>query len=206
LRRLAAQQISQERPGQTLNATALVHEAYLRLVDGDRDNHWNSRRHFIAAAAQAMRRILVERARARGSLKRGGRRERVILDDRAVVSSEPPEELLALDEALTGLAANASRMEAGSRCVFCLVSMMSLPFTHVGPWRRPPATDPTAGGHNRSLPRLRTSSITAFQISSWRSSDEPRTPYLSAIGYAVSVNSAANVSSELSSWVLLECC
>ena len=67
LRRLAAQQISQERPGQTLNATALVHEAYLRLVHGDRDNHWNSRRHFIAAAAQAMRRILVERARARAA-------------------------------------------------------------------------------------------------------------------------------------------
>jgi hypothetical protein len=67
LRRLAAQQISQERPGQTLNATALVHEVYLRLVDGDRDNHWNSRRHSIAAAAQAMRRILVERARARAA-------------------------------------------------------------------------------------------------------------------------------------------
>jgi RNA polymerase sigma factor (TIGR02999 family) len=105
LRRLAAQQISQERPGQTLDATALVHEAYLRLVDVDREDHWNSRRHFIAAAAQAMRRILVERARARGSLKRGGPRERVILDDLAVLSSERPDELLALDEALTRLAA-----------------------------------------------------------------------------------------------------
>jgi RNA polymerase sigma factor (TIGR02999 family) len=105
LRRLAAQQISQERPSQTLNATALVHEAYLRLVDVDGADHWNSRRHFIAAAAQAMRRILVERARARGSLKRGGGRDRVVLDDLAVVSSEPPDELLALDEALTRLAA-----------------------------------------------------------------------------------------------------
>jgi RNA polymerase sigma factor (TIGR02999 family) len=105
LRRLAAQQISQERPGQTLQATALVHEAYLRLVNVDGADRWNSRRHFIAAAAQAMRRILVERARARGSLRRGGRRERVILDDLAVVSSEPPDELLSLDEALTRLAA-----------------------------------------------------------------------------------------------------
>jgi RNA polymerase sigma factor (TIGR02999 family) len=105
LRRLAAQQISQERPGQTLNATALVHEAYLRLVDVDRQDHWNSRRHFIAAAAQAMRRILVERARARGSLKRGGPRERATLEDLAVVSSVRPDELLALDEALTRLAA-----------------------------------------------------------------------------------------------------
>jgi RNA polymerase sigma factor (TIGR02999 family) len=82
-----------------------VHEAYLQLVDDDSGEHWNSRRHFIAAAAQAMRRILVERARARSSLKRGGRRERVILDDRAVVSPERPDGLLALDEALTRLAA-----------------------------------------------------------------------------------------------------
>lgn len=104
LRRLAAKQISQERPGQTLDATALVHEAYLRLVGVDQADHWNSRRHFIAAAAQAMRRILVERARARGSLKRGGGRERVILDDLAVVSPDRPDELLALDEALTRLA------------------------------------------------------------------------------------------------------
>jgi RNA polymerase sigma factor (TIGR02999 family) len=105
LRRLAAKQISHERPGQTLDATALVHEAYLRLVDVDQANPWNSHRHFIAAAAQAMRRILVERARARGSLKRGGGHERVLLDDVAVVSPERPDELLALDEALTRLAA-----------------------------------------------------------------------------------------------------
>jgi len=105
LRRLAAQQISQERPGQTLDATSLVHEAYLRLVDVDGEDHWNGRRHFIAAAAQAMRRILVERARARSSLKRGGGLERVILDEPAIVSPERADDLLALDEALTRLAA-----------------------------------------------------------------------------------------------------
>jgi RNA polymerase sigma factor (TIGR02999 family) len=105
LRRIAAAHIAQERPGQTLDATALVHEAYLRLVDVDESDHWNSRRHFVAAAAQAMRRILVERARARSSLKRGGGRERVTLDESAVVSPERPDGILALDEALTRLAA-----------------------------------------------------------------------------------------------------
>jgi RNA polymerase sigma factor (TIGR02999 family) len=105
LRRIAAAHIAQERPGQTLDATALVHEAYLRLVDVDESDHWNSRRHFVAAAAQAMRRILVERARARSSLKRGGGRERVALDGSAVVSPERPDGILALDEALTRLAA-----------------------------------------------------------------------------------------------------
>src|SRR5256714_6679457 len=72
LRRLAAQKLAQESPGQTLQATALVHEAYLRLVDTTKVQHWNSRGHFFAAAAEAMRRILVERARRRGRLKRGG--------------------------------------------------------------------------------------------------------------------------------------
>jgi RNA polymerase sigma factor (TIGR02999 family) len=105
LRRIASAHIAQERPGQTLDATALVHEAYLRLVDVDEADQWNSRRHFIAAAAQAMRRILVERARARSSQKRGGGRERVALDESAVVSPERPDGLLALDEALTRLAA-----------------------------------------------------------------------------------------------------
>src|SRR5262245_60918569 len=105
LRRAAAQKLAQEQPGQTLQATALVHEAYLRLVDVDRAQHWNSRRHFYAAAAEAMRRILVERARARGSHKRGGGRERLDLDDLAVASPERPDNLLALDEALTRLAA-----------------------------------------------------------------------------------------------------
>jgi len=105
LRRLAAQKLAREKPGQTLDATALVHEAYLRLVGGDRAPHWNSRRHFFAAAAEAMRRILVERARARGSLKRGGGRERLDLDDLTFASPERPDDLLALDEALAGLAA-----------------------------------------------------------------------------------------------------
>jgi RNA polymerase sigma factor (TIGR02999 family) len=105
LRQLAAQKLAQEKPGQTLQATALVHEAYLRLVDVARAQHWNSRRHFFAAAAEAMRRILVERARARGSGKRGGGRERLDLDDLAVASPERPDDLLALDEALTRLAA-----------------------------------------------------------------------------------------------------
>jgi RNA polymerase sigma factor (TIGR02999 family) len=105
LRQLAAQKLAQEKPGQTLQATALVHEAYLRLVDVDRAQQWNSRRHFFAAAAEAMRRILVERARARGSVKRGGGRERIDLEDLAVSYAERPDELLALDEALTRLAA-----------------------------------------------------------------------------------------------------
>jgi RNA polymerase sigma factor (TIGR02999 family) len=104
LRQLAAARLSQERPGQTLQATALVHEAYLRLVDVDKAQPWNSRRHFFAAAAEAMRRILVERARARGSSKRGGGRERLDLDDLSVASPERPDDLLALDEALTRLA------------------------------------------------------------------------------------------------------
>jgi RNA polymerase sigma factor (TIGR02999 family) len=105
LRQLAAQKLAQEKPGQTLQATALVHEAYLRLVDVNQAQHWNSRRHFFAAAAEAMRRILVENARARGSCKRGGGRERLDLEDLTVASPERPEDLLALDEALTRLAA-----------------------------------------------------------------------------------------------------
>ena len=73
LRKLAAQKLAQEKPGQTLQATALVHEAYLRLVDGEKDRHWNGRGHFFAAAAEAMRRILVEQARRKKALRRGGR-------------------------------------------------------------------------------------------------------------------------------------
>ena len=104
LRKLASRKLSQEKPGQTLQATALVHEAYLRLVDVKTAQHWNSRRHFFAAAAEAMRRILVERARARGSIKRGGGRDRLDLDD-LLASPERGKDLLALDEALTHLAA-----------------------------------------------------------------------------------------------------
>ena len=101
---LAAQKLAQERPGQTLQATALVHEAYLRLVDVDKVQHWHSRAHFFAAAAEAMRRILVENARRKESLKRGGDRVRQVLDEESLVAPEEPDELLALDEALEQLA------------------------------------------------------------------------------------------------------
>jgi RNA polymerase sigma factor (TIGR02999 family) len=104
LRKLAAQKLAQEKPGQTLQATALVHEAYLRIVDVDKAQGWKSRRHFFAAAAEAMRRILVERARTRDSVKRGRGRERLDLDELAITSPERPDDLLALDEALTRLA------------------------------------------------------------------------------------------------------
>jgi len=104
LRKLAAQKMAQEVAGQTLQATALVHEAYLRLVDADKVQHWNSRGHFYAAAAEAMRRILVEHARRKGSLKRGGGRQREELDEKNVVAPQAPGELLALDDALSQLA------------------------------------------------------------------------------------------------------
>lgn len=103
LRLLAAQKLSRELPGQTLQATALVHEAYLRLL-GDEGPSWQSRGHFFAAAAEAMRRILVENARSKKRLKRGGERQRVDLEEVQVTCSEPGDELLALDEALEKLA------------------------------------------------------------------------------------------------------
>jgi RNA polymerase sigma factor (TIGR02999 family) len=104
LRQLAAQRLAQEKPGQTLQATALVHEAYLRLVDSKQAQHWNTRGHFFGAAAEAMRRILVEQARRRQSAKRGGDHDRVQLEDVAVVTAEPAEDLLALSDALDRLA------------------------------------------------------------------------------------------------------
>jgi len=104
LRKLAGQRMASERAGQTLQATALVHEAYVRLVNVDETKRWNGRGHFFAAAAEAMRRILVERARGRASLKRGGDRKRLELDTlTSDPSREPSEELLALDEALVEL-------------------------------------------------------------------------------------------------------
>jgi RNA polymerase sigma factor (TIGR02999 family) len=105
LRKLAATKVAQEEPGQTLQATALVHEAYLRLVDVDKAQRWNSRGHFFAAAAEAMRRILVDNARRKQSHKRGGDRQRVELDDLAGAGSDRNDEVLAIDEALAGLAA-----------------------------------------------------------------------------------------------------
>ena len=106
LRRLAAQRLSHEKPGQTLQATALVHEAYIRLVDVEQARHWDSRGHFFAAAAEAMRRILVENARAKGRQKRGGRMQRVDLDSDCVIAESSPFDLLTLDEALTRFAAD----------------------------------------------------------------------------------------------------
>jgi RNA polymerase sigma factor (TIGR02999 family) len=107
LRRLAAQKLVQDKPGQTLQATALVHEAYLRLVEGERRGSsppWNGRGHFFAAAAEAMRRILVESARRKRRTKHGGGRQRIELDE-ALAPADPRHDLLALDEALTRLAA-----------------------------------------------------------------------------------------------------
>ena len=103
LRKLAAQRLAREAPGQTLEATALVHEAYLRLVDTEQAQHWNSRGHFFAAAAEAMRRILVNRARDKGRQKRGGGWQRLDLDRIAVGAPTSDDELLAVEEALQGL-------------------------------------------------------------------------------------------------------
>src|SRR5262245_62796602 len=103
LRRLAAQRLAQEKPGQTLQATALVHEAYLRLVDVDQARHWNSRGHFFAAAAEAMRRILVDQARRKQADKYGGGRLRVDLAGDLAASEARCDDLVALDEALTRL-------------------------------------------------------------------------------------------------------
>jgi RNA polymerase sigma factor (TIGR02999 family) len=103
LRQLAARKLAHEKPGQTLQATALVHEAYLRVVDVDKNQTWNSRGHFFAAAAEAMRRILVEKARQRGRLKRGADHQRLDLDAVELSVPKVPEDVLALDEALTEL-------------------------------------------------------------------------------------------------------
>ncbi len=105
LRSLAATRMAQESPGQTLQATALVHEAYIRLVDVKRAQHWNSRGHFFAAAAEAMRRILIERARSKARDKRGGGWQRVDWEGVDVAASVSPDQLVALDDALVRLAA-----------------------------------------------------------------------------------------------------
>ena len=104
LRALAAQKMAQEKPGQTLQATALVHEAYLRLLAGENQS-WNSKGHFFRAAAEAMRRILIENARRKKSLKRGGDRQRIKLDESILIAPEeiPSGDLLALDEAIEKL-------------------------------------------------------------------------------------------------------
>ena len=102
-RKLAAARLSQEKPGQTLQATALVHEAYLRLVDQQQQQQWNGRGHFFAAAAEAMRRLLVERARRKSRQKHGGGRQRVDLECQAEVTLDPHENFLGLEEALQEL-------------------------------------------------------------------------------------------------------
>jgi RNA polymerase sigma factor (TIGR02999 family) len=104
LRKLAAQRLAQEKPGQTLQPTALVHEAYLRLVDVDNAQQWNGRGHFFAAAAEAMRRILIDQARRKCGQRRGGARRRRELLDEHLVEAPFSEELLDLDEALSRLA------------------------------------------------------------------------------------------------------
>ena len=113
LRRLAAAYLAREAPGHTLQPTALVHEAYLRLVGTADERHWNDRGHFFRAAAQAMRRILVDSARRKQRLKHGGAAQKLELEEHDVPVAPPPEELLALDEALTRLAtedADAARV------------------------------------------------------------------------------------------------
>src|SRR5262245_22602304 len=104
LRALAARNLAQEKPGQTLQATALVHEAYLRLAGHSADENWNGRGHFFGAAAEAMRRILIENARSKKRLKRGGNPPRIELDEACIVSDVPSDDVLALNEALERLA------------------------------------------------------------------------------------------------------
>ncbi len=109
LRKLAAAKLAQEKPGQTLQATALVHDAFIRLVDVEQAQHWNSRGHFFAAAAEAMRRILVESAKRKQSLKRGGQLQRVDLDEDRIEAPTRSIDLIALDEALNELAVHDPR-------------------------------------------------------------------------------------------------
>jgi RNA polymerase sigma factor (TIGR02999 family) len=119
LRKLAAERMAQERPGQTLQATALVHEAYVRLVDREVAQRWDGRGHFFAAAAEAMRRILIENARRKSRLKHGGHLQRVDLDAVELPLPLPDDDLLALDEALDRLANVDSRAaEVVKLCFF----------------------------------------------------------------------------------------
>jgi RNA polymerase sigma factor (TIGR02999 family) len=104
LRLLAAQRLAQEKPGQTLEPTALVHEAYVRLIGAERGEHWDHRGHFFGAAAEAMRRVLVDAARRKGAVRHGGGRRRVALHDHHCIT-QSPDSLLAIDDALTRFAA-----------------------------------------------------------------------------------------------------
>ena len=104
LRKLAVEKMAQEKPGLTLQATALVHEAYLRLVQGNKSQHWDSRGHFFAAAAEAMRRILIDAARSKASRKRGGAWKRIDLNRADLASLAAPDDLITLDDTLDKLA------------------------------------------------------------------------------------------------------
>jgi RNA polymerase sigma factor (TIGR02999 family) len=124
LRKLAAVKLAQEKPGQTLQATALVHEVYLRLVDGAENQEWKNRGHFFGAAAEAMRRILIEQAKSKGRLKRGGGLRRVNLEQADAISAIDPADLLDLDEALERLTAeNAHAAEIAKLRVFAGLSV-----------------------------------------------------------------------------------
>ena len=131
LRRLAAWHLANERPGQTLQATALVHEAYLRLVGKD-DPQWQGRRHFFGAAAEAMRRILIENARRKKRLKRGGHLQRVELETLDIPSPMPDDDLLALDEALDRLAAVDTRAAELVKLCFFLELTQEQAAKHLG--------------------------------------------------------------------------
>lgn len=125
LRKLAAQKLAQEKSGQTLQATALVHEAYLRLVDGEKSRQWRSRNHFFAAAAESMRHILVDRARRKRSRKRGGDRTRLALDEANLAAAEDAEEVLAVNDVLDGL--TAADAQAGELVKLRYFAGLSIP-------------------------------------------------------------------------------
>ena len=140
LRKLAAAKLAHEKPGQTLQATALVHEAYLRLIgpDDGEPQHWHSRGYFFAAAAEAMRRILVEQARHKGRLKHGGDRQRVDLDSACAVSAPPSLDLLVLDEVLSKLAAEEpAKAEFVKLRFFGGLTMPEAALRWEFPWRQP---------------------------------------------------------------------
>jgi RNA polymerase sigma factor (TIGR02999 family) len=132
LRKLAAQKLAQEKPGQTLQATALVHEAYMRLVDVDRAQQWNSRGHFFAAAAEAMRRILVEQARRKKSDKGGGGWQRHALLDADLAVDSSGDDLFAVDEALTRLAGTHPRAARLVHLRFFLDQTLEEAAAHLG--------------------------------------------------------------------------
>src|SRR5262245_7790300 len=132
LRKLAADQLAQEKPGQTLQATALVHEAYLRLVDVERAQHWNGRGHFFAAAAEAMRRILVDNARHKKAAKAGGGWQRQDLLDAELAVDSTGDDLFAVDEALTRFAAEHPRAARLVHLRFFLGQTLEEAASHLG--------------------------------------------------------------------------